>query len=141
MVVSAIAYAAAGMPNTLAATPAPVALINHKIRTQPLALFDHGWGDLLGEDISERRQNEFVSVQIRVPPSGFANHPVELEVLGITGHGGQRQPLQERLAGRDHHLMIGFGTGKCQRHHRIQVTVRAERGEHDLHAVNALIAE
>ena len=31
--------------------------------------------------------------------------------------------------------MTGIGTGKCQRHHRVEVPVRAERGDHDLHVV------
>lgn len=62
----AIAYAAAGIPSTLAATPAPVcaSLVDHQIRANPLTFLDHRRASELGGHISEHGHAEVLTVQI-----------------------------------------------------------------------------
>jgi hypothetical protein len=67
-------------------------------------------------------------------PPGFTDHPIELEARGIPLNSRQLEPPKKRRSACDHGLMTGIRTRQRQRHHRVQVAIRAERGEHDLHA-------
>ena len=108
-------------------------LVDHQIRAHPLTLFDHRRGNGLGGHVSEHGHAEVLIVQIGMASSGFLDRPVQLEVRRIPGNSRQRQPSEKRLAGGNHYLMTGIRTGQRERHHRVQVPVRAERREHDLH--------
>jgi hypothetical protein len=89
-------------------------------------LLDHDRCDLLGGHICEHPHAELLTMQIGMATHGLLDRPVELEGVRIPGDSGQRQPTKKRLSGGYDYLVTGVGTGERQRHHRIEMSVRAE---------------
>jgi hypothetical protein len=75
-------------------------------------------------------------LQLGVVAQGPVAQLLHRRPLGHRPHGRQRQPPEERLGGRDDHVVAEVGAPEGERQEGIDVAVGRRAGEHDPHASN-----
>ena len=132
-----MAKAAVGMSSSSAAMPAPTSI--HSKTTRSGGSSDHRGSSVPSTASAMTSPNMAIHlvrpVGVRVPTLGLGDGVVERQVGRHARDGRQRQPVQERRARGEGHLVTGGRTRLGERHQRVEVTVGGDPRELDAHAL------